>query len=89
MLYRQLVGSYDEYIIPSLKINTDWLKLFNDGALEIQSNPQFLVAEKQVCLIKTHSCLRVPLEIVVCIYDTFDNNFGSGKDIIKYLKESC
>ena len=38
----------------------------------------------------THSCFkRVPQEIVVWIFDTFDNNFGIKDDFIKYLKESC
>ena len=29
-----------------------------------------------------------PLEIVVCISDTFDNNFEIENDFNKYLKES-
>ena len=37
----------------------------------------------------THTCLRVPLEIVVWIYNTFDDNLGIKKDFIKHLKESC
>ena len=36
----------------------------------------------------THYCFRVPLEIVVWIYNTFDYNLGIKKDFIKYLKES-
>ena len=28
-------------------------------------------------------------EIVVWIYDTFDNNFGIENDFAKYLKENC
>ena len=40
-------------------------------------------------LILTHPCLHVPLEIVVWIYDTFDNNFGIDNDFTKYLNESC
>ena len=33
--------------------------------------------------------LRVHSEIVVWIYDTFDNNFEIKNDFTKYLKESC
>ena len=33
--------------------------------------------------------LRVPPEIVVGIYDTFDDNFGTENGFTKYLKESC
>ena len=32
---------------------------------------------------------KVPLEIVVWIYDTFDNNFVIKNDLTTYLKESC
>ena len=28
-------------------------------------------------------------DIVVWIYDTFDNNFGNENDYAKYFKESC
>ena len=34
----------------------------------------------------THKCLR---EIVVWIYDTFDNNLEIKDDFEKYLKEYC
>ena len=33
--------------------------------------------------------LRVPLEIVVWIYDTFYDDFAIENDCMKYLKESC
>ena len=33
--------------------------------------------------------LKSPLEIVVCIYDTFDYNFRIKSHFTKYLKESC
>ena len=36
-----------------------------------------------------HSYLTVPLDIVVCIFDTFDYNFGIGDHFTKYLKKSC
>ena len=32
--------------------------------------------------------IRVSLQIVVWIYDTFKHNFGNDIDFIKYLKES-
>ena len=35
------------------------------------------------------SIKSVPLEIVVWIYDTFDNNLGIENDFTKYLKRSC
>ena len=35
------------------------------------------------------SILRVPLEIVVCNEDTFDNNFWIQNDSTKFLKDSC
>ena len=31
--------------------------------------------------------MKVWLEIVVRIYDTFDNNFGIKNELMKYLKE--
>ena len=37
----------------------------------------------------THSSLRVPREIVVWIYDAFDDIFEIEDDFTKYLKESC
>ena len=37
----------------------------------------------------TNSCSRVPQEIVVWIYDTFDNNFSIENDFTKYFKTSC
>ena len=38
----------------------------------------------------THSCfIRFPSEIVVCIYDTFENNLGIKSNYTKYLKENC
>ena len=39
--------------------------------------------------ILTHSYLSIPLEIVVWIYDTFDNNFWIKNYFSKYLKEIC
>ena len=33
--------------------------------------------------------LRVPLEIVVWTYGTYDNIFGIDYDLTKYLKKSC
>ena len=33
--------------------------------------------------------LRVPPEIAVWMYDTFDNIFGSETDFTEYLRESC
>ena len=44
-----------------------------------------ILAEKYL----THWCLEVPREIVVCIYDTFDNNFEIENYFTKYLKKSC
>ena len=32
-----------------------------------------------------NKCLGVPLEIIVSIYDTLDNNFGIKKDFTNYL----
>ena len=32
---------------------------------------------------------RIPTEIVIWIYDTFDNNLEIENDFTKYLKESC
>ena len=32
---------------------------------------------------------KVTLEIVVWIFDTFDNNFENENNCTKYLKESC
>ena len=37
----------------------------------------------------TRLCFSAPLQIVVWIYDTFDDNFGNKNDKTKYLKESC
>ena len=36
----------------------------------------------------THIHLKVALEIVVYIYDTFDNKLGVKNDFTKYSKES-
>ena len=36
-----------------------------------------------------HIWVRVPPEIVVWIYDTYDNNFEIVNDFTKYLLESC
>ena len=36
----------------------------------------------------THFCLRVPLEIVVWIFDTSGNILGKENDFTKYFKES-
>ena len=36
----------------------------------------------------THSCVRVSLESVGCIYDTFDNNLEIKNNFAKYLWES-
>ena len=44
---------------------------------------------KQKGQILTHWYLRIPPEIVVWIYDTFENNFEIDKGFTKYLKESC
>ena len=33
-------------------------------------------------------CLGFPPEIFVCIYNTFDNNFGIENDFTKYFKDS-
>ena len=40
-------------------------------------------------LLLTHPCLRVPLDIVVCILSTFDSNFEIEDDFTKYFKERC
>ena len=45
--------------------------------------------EKVKIQLNTHSCLRIPLEKVVCIYDTFDNNFEIRNDFTRYFKGSC
>ena len=37
--------------------------------------------------VLTHWCFRVPLEIVVWIYDTFNNNLGIKIELTKYFKE--
>ena len=37
----------------------------------------------------TQSCLKVPLEIVVWIYDTFENKLRFQNYFTTYLKESC
>ena len=37
----------------------------------------------------THYSLRVPPEIVVWIYNTFDYNFRIRNELTKYLKKSC
>ena len=37
----------------------------------------------------THEYLRGPPEVVVWIYDTFDNNLEIENGFTKYLKESC
>ena len=37
----------------------------------------------------TKSCIRVPEDIVVWIYHTFDNNLKNQNDFTKYLKEMC
>ena len=43
------------------------------------------------CTMLSHivASIRVPLEIVVWIFDTFDYNFGIKNYFTKYLKESC
>ena len=41
------------------------------------------------CAIPAAEGLRVTLEIVFCIYETFHNNFEIKNDFTKYLKESC
>ena len=41
------------------------------------------------CAILIHSCLRVTLQSVVWIFDTFDKNLEMKNDFTKYLKESC
>ena len=35
----------------------------------------------------THQCLRVTFEIVVWIFNTFNNNLENKPDFIKYLKK--
>ena len=37
----------------------------------------------------TQWCSEVPLEIVVWIYNTYDNNLRIENDFTKYLKKSC
>ena len=39
-------------------------------------------------LALTHICMGVPPEIVVWIYDTFDNKLEIDKNFTNYLKES-
>ena len=36
----------------------------------------------------THSWLELNLKIVVCLYDTLENNFGMNYEFEKYFKES-
>ena len=36
-----------------------------------------------------HYCIRIPSEIVVWIYATFDNNFEIVNAFTKYLNDSC
>ena len=33
--------------------------------------------------------LSVPIEIVVWMYNTFDNNFRNGNELTRYLKQNC
>ena len=40
-------------------------------------------------VVSTHKCLGVSLESVVCIYESFGNNFEIETNFTKYLKESC
>ena len=49
---------------------------------------------KIICVLNESSLsnmegLKVPQEIAVWIFDTFDNNFGIENDFTKYLKERC
>ena len=41
----------------------------------------------EVGMLISASYSTLPLEIVVWIYDTFDENFGIENDFEKYLKE--
>ena len=43
----------------------------------------------QYCVMPLVSISRVPPEIVVWVYHTFDNNVGIKSGFAKYLKESC
>ena len=54
----------------------------------------FLLAKSITSSIKekpcfTHTCLQVPLEIFIWIYDTFDNNFEIKNKSTNYFKGSC
>ena len=37
----------------------------------------------------SHSCLRVPQDVVVWIDNIFDNNLRMENDFTEYLKKSC
>ena len=42
------------------------------------------------CLLRlTLSCLEISLKRIVCILETFENNFGVNHKFTKYLKEGC
>ena len=67
-----------------LLTNTDLKVVVYNGQLDL------IVDTLGMLLIAlNHYCLRVPQEIVVWIFDTFDNNFEIKKKFTIYLKESC
>ena len=82
-----------------------WLGLLDLSTRELQTNirltkTEALTQSLYLCLYRcltvsgllrslTHSCFRGYPEIVVWIFDTFDNNFEIKDDFTRYFKESC